>query len=252
MRHMLKSLLPRFVVRGYRRYKLVLEERRNTDRSPGEVFSEIYRQRKWGGSERFCSGGGSATDTIVGPYVVAVSGFLRSFGTEKPRVVDLGCGDFSVGSRLVADCSSYVGVDVVPELVAHLQATSGGDHVRFLCLDMARDELPAGDVCLIRQVFQHLSNEQIGNVLAKLGRYRVVLVTEHYPHDGPSVVPNRDKVHGSGIRLFRNSGVYLDRPPFNVPKANLELMLEVPGHGFDGFYDPGVIRTFRIVFPKPV
>jgi hypothetical protein len=138
-------------------------------------------------------------------------------------------------------------VDVVSDLVRHLKASVREHGVKFLCLDIVREELPPGDICLIRQVLQHLSNEQIGKVLAKLGRYPVVFVTEHYPKDGPAVVPNRDKVHGSGIRLYENSGVYLDRPPFNIPPAHLELILELPGHGFDGLYDPGVIRTFRYV-----
>jgi hypothetical protein len=65
------------------------------------------------------------------------------------------------------------------------------------------------------------------------------------------VIPNLDKVQGSGIRLYDNSGVYLDRPPFNIRPSDLELVLEVSGHGFGGLYDPGVIRTFRLSSPRP-
>lgn len=242
----LKSLVPLFVVRAYQDYRRKREDERNAKRTPKEVFSEIYRKKKWGGTGPYCSGDGSSNDSIVGPYVATVGAFLRTYGMERPRVVDLGCGDFSVGSQLSADCSSYVGVDVVPELVKHLQDTRGGGDVHFECLDMVDDPLPDGDICLIRQVLQHLSNQQIAKVVAKLGGYRVVLITEHHPHDGPAVVPNLDKVQGGAIRLYRNSGVYLDRPPFNVPSSSLTLMLEVPGHGFGGLYDAGVIRTFRL------
>jgi SAM-dependent methyltransferase len=248
MKAWLKSLLPRAVVRAYHRRRRAREDRHNANRSAAEVFSEIYKKGTWGQSTGpYCSGHGSATDAIVGPYVRTIKECLRSHGPGEPRVVDLGCGDFSVGRQLVEDCAAYVGVDVVPDLVRHLEASVRDPRVRFLCLDIVREELPSGDICLIRQVLQHLSNDQIGKVLARLGRYPTVFVTEHYPSDGPAVVPNLDKVHGSGIRLYENSGVYLDRPPFNVPKANLELLLELPGHGFDGLYDPGVIRTFRYV-----
>lgn len=250
MRSEIKTILPRTALRAYRRFHLAIAERRNANRTPAEVFSEIYRQKKWGGTGAFCSGSGSADDSIVGPYVATVREFLRSFGSERPIVVDLGCGDFAVASQFAAECSTYIGVDVVPELVRHLNASAGGARVPFVCLDIVQDELPAGEVCLIRQVFQHLSNQQIIKILAKLSRYSVVFVTEHYPLDGPTVIPNLDKVQGAGIRLYKRSGVYLDRPPFNVPKSDMALVLEVPGHSLDGVHDPGVIRTFRLALPK--
>jgi SAM-dependent methyltransferase len=247
----LKSLVPGFLVRAYHKKRRAQESKRNAGRTPQEVFSEIYREKKWGDSGAFCSGSGSANDSIVRPYVAKIGQCLRSWGAQKPRVVDLGCGDFSVGSQLIEDCREYVGVDVVPELVRHLQANVGSARVRFVCLDIVQDDLPAGDVCLVRQVFQHLSNAQIAKVLTKLGRYRTVFITEHYPEDGPAVVPNLDKVHGSGIRLYEASGVYLDRPPFDVFPFDLTLELEVPGHAMGALYPPGVIRTYRLDVRRP-
>ena len=249
MKSWLKFLIPGFLKRANHERNIAREARRNAGRTSQDVFSEIYREKKWGGTGAFCSGSGSAIDAITDPYVACIRGFLRASAPERPRVVDLGCGDFAIGSRLVEDCSEYTGVDVVPDLVKHLQETVRGP-ARFVCLDMVQDDLPAGDVCLIRQVFQHLSNAQIQKVLSKLSQYRTVFITEHHPADNPAVTPNVDKVHGSGIRLFNNSGVYLDHPPFNVPAANLELVLEVPDHGFGKLYNPGVIRTFRLTFPK--
>ena len=249
MKSWLKFLMPGFLKRANHERNIAREARRNAGRTSQDVFSEIYREKKWGGTGAFCSGSGSAIDAITDPYVACIRGHLRSSGSERPRVVDLGCGDFAIGSRLVEDCAEYTGVDVVPDLVKHLQETVSGP-TSFVCLDMVQDDLPAGDVCLIRQVFQHLSNAQIQTVLSKLSQYRTVFITEHHPADNPAVTPNVDKVQGSGIRLFNNSGVYLDQPPFNIPSANLELVLEVPDHGFGKLYTPGVIRTFRLTFPK--
>ncbi len=252
MKAWLKRFVPDFVLRAYHRRKRAQEARRNANRSPEEVFSEIYREGVWGGGpEPFYSGSGSSEETIVKPYVAAVKAFLRAYPSGKPAVVDLGCGDFSVGRQIVEDCASYTGVDVVPDLIRHHQETVADPRVKFLHLDIVRDELPPGDVCFVRQVFQHLSNDQISRVLAKLGRYQTVFVTEHYPHDAPGVVPNRDKVHGGGVRLFEQSGVYLDEPPFNVPRSDLELVLEVPGPSFGKLYGPTVIRTFRLTFSRP-
>jgi hypothetical protein len=249
MKSWLRSLIPSSILRAYHRTKQSRENRRNSNRSPEEVFTEIYREEKWGaGTGPFCSGTGSLDESITRPYVAAVCSYLRSFGGGKPHVVDLGCGDFVVGRQLVEDCGSYTGVDVVPELVQHHQASENDPRIRFQCLDIVRDELPPGDVCIIRQVLQHLSNDQIVKILSKLRQYRAVIITEHYPADRSAVVPNRDKVHGGGIRLFENSGVYLDQPPFNLPMRSMELMVEVPGHGFEKLYDPGVIRTYLISY----
>ncbi|HXV29527.1 MAG TPA: class I SAM-dependent methyltransferase [Sinorhizobium sp.] len=238
----LRNWLPSFLPRWYGRIRRAREARRNLERSPRDVFAEIYREGVWGKSARlpFKSGTGSSAPSVVAPYVEKLSAELRSMGTA--RVVDLGCGDFTVSRQLVEHCAEYIGVDVVPELISHLQATHSDSRVRFVCLDLIDDELPEGDVCLIRQVLQHLSNDQILKVLAKLKRYDTVFITEHYPAPGSPVAYNLDKVHGASTRLYENSGVYLDRPPFNC--VGLELMLEVPDCSGNKLH-PGVIRTFR-------
>jgi len=122
--------------------------------------------------------------------------------------------------------------------------------VKFISLDIVEDDLPDGDICFLRQVLQHLSNAQISKILPKLKMYNVCFVTEHYPTDNPAIVPNKDIVHGGGIRPYENSGVYLDESPFNVPRACMELILEVPGVGLPKEYDQGVIRTYRIDFNR--
>ena len=116
-------------------------------------------------------------------------------------------------------------MDIVEELVAQNQARYGNENVSFRCLDLIADELPDADICLVRQVLQHLSNAQIASVLTKLKKYRYVLITEHYPAPHLAIAPNLDKPHGSDTRTFDNSGVYLDAPPFNLD--GLSLFLEV-------------------------
>ena len=151
-----------------------------------------------------------------------------------------------VSRRLLEHCSEYVGVDVVPDMIACHQRHDWGEHVSFRCLDVVDDDLPDGDVCLVRQVLQHLSNSEICKVLTKLKKYPVAFITEHYPTDGPHIVANVDMVHGRRVRVYENSGVYLDQPPFCLPTDRLALMLEVPGIGLGDPYDRGVIRTFKL------
>jgi SAM-dependent methyltransferase len=246
MKSRIRQLLPASVVRMYRRLRLGVESWMNRRKSVEQVFTSIYLERKWGGDAEggLCSGAGSLDEDAVAPYVGVVRAFLEMEGLSSCRLVDLGCGDFRVGARLAPLAASYVGVDVVRPVVEQNQASHASDRVSFLHRDILRDDLPEGDVCLLRQVLQHLSNDQIRTVLQRVGsRYPFVLITEHYPGQGVSVTPNLDKIHGCDVRVGRRSGVYLDLPPFSLPSERLECLLEAPGAGMGETEDPGVIRT---------
>ena len=158
--------------------------------------------------------------------------------------VDLGCGDFRVGKQLLSLYSSYIGVDIVKPLVLRNQEKYANKTICFMHLNIVEDELPDGDVCFIRQVLQHLSNQQIVAILQKVKKYKWVFITEHYPTDNDRIIPNIDKIHGGGIRVYKNSGVYLLEPPFELPKQTLSTVLEVPGSVLGKEIDQGVIRTF--------
>lgn len=246
MKTFLRSFAPQPVVSGYRRLKHLVEQRRARDMTAEEVFTEIYDKKHWAGhaSDAFSSGSGSITEGLVAPYVAAVRDAIAC-ESDRPLVfVDLGCGDFRVGRQLAALSARYIGVDVVRPLIDHHRALHATATVSFLHLDMAKDELPDGDVCFVRQVLQHLSNDQILAVLGKLKKYPWVFITEHYPSDTRRVVPNRDKVHGRDTRVHYDSGVYLTEPPFGLPADALTEVVQVPGAGMPEGHDPGVIRTF--------
>jgi hypothetical protein len=244
-RSMVRGLLPAAVVAVYHRY---LESKRNHINrrlSTEEVFTDIYSNNRWGGSSgTFFSGSGSHDATVVSPYIAALTRELDRLGGAAMTLVDLGCGDFSVGRQLAASCGRYVGVDIVKPLVDHNRATYGSSAISFLHANIVEDDMPPGDICLIRQVFQHLSNDQIMAALPKLDKYRWCFITEHQPSPSRLRLPNLDKPHGGNIRASQGSGVFLDQAPFNVPKDRYRLLLEVPGTSLPGGMDPGVIRTF--------
>jgi len=177
-----------------------------------ETFQKIYRSKAWGdNSQEFFSGAGSC-GTASDQYCDAVVGFIRE--NQIKSVVDLGCGDYSIGRRIVeATGVVYTGIDVVPELIEHHRNTVKSPGVNFQCADITSDPLPSADLCLIRQVLQHLSNPEISKVLANAGHFPRILVSEDVPVHPRSL--NRDKPHGPDVRGFYGSGVYLDHPPFS-------------------------------------
>jgi len=217
----------------------------NRNKSVKEVFTTIYEKNTWGKSDReFNSGTGTTEEEIVSPYISMVAEKAVIEGFKGSVFVDLGCGDFRVGSQLVPFCSEYIGVDIVESLIKRNRVTYGTEQLKFLCLDIISDKLPDGDVCFLRQVLQHLSNKQIASVLGKVDKYKWVFITEHLPGDNPAITPNLDKVHGSHVRVYDNSGVYLSHAPFNLPKQKLENVLEVPGRGLGLCRDQGIVRTW--------
>ena len=217
----------------------------NRRRDVASVFEMIYRKNRWGGKAGdFFSGGGTGNEAIAAQYIAAIERLADLEGFRGMRFLDLGCGDFRIGSRLVPLAGHYTAADIVAPLIAHHQTHYHGPPVDFQVVDMIDGPLPDADVCFIRQVFQHLSNSQIAKMLPKLEKFRWVIITEHLPSNEHSAVPNLDKVHGTDSRLMRNSGVYLHLPPFSLPQSQLTTILEVPGHGFGGgIAEPGVIRT---------
>jgi hypothetical protein len=241
----LRKALPKNIVSAYDGYRQEKLNRRNGRMTTEEVFTDIYASNRWGGrSGTFNSGDGSHQIAVVAPYVARLTAELRDIGAESMTVIDLGCGDYSVGRQLSPACGRYIGVDIVKALVAHDQATFGDYKVSFRHANIVEDPLPEGDVCFVRQVLQHLSNDQIAAVLPKLGKFRWSFITEHHPSIGKVLEPNKDKPHGDNIRISRGSGVFLEQPPFSVPAARYRLLLEVPGVlPIDGT-DPGMIRTY--------
>lgn len=210
------------------------DEQTDTTTGYKETFSHIYAKNLWGGRQWY-SGSGSHDETIIHPYIRLLIDLIKN--NDISSIVDIGCGDFNIMQQVLADCSevtSYVGIDVVDGLVARNQRKFGSDSIRFVSLD-ASDEtikLPKAELCIIRQVLQHLDNAAIRRVVAKLQAYRYVLVTEHI-YEGEGVIYNLDKPANGDIRLSRLSGVYLDQPPYNIPMVHL---LKCRQNG-------GVIRT---------
>jgi SAM-dependent methyltransferase len=224
-----RALLRRLVPRrfwSWREQRLVARIRaRNRGRSTREIFSEIYETAQWGGKRGEFSSGRGSEPSVTAPYCSMIREFIGEHRISS--VVDLGCGDFEVGKRIQCPGVSYVGVDVVPALIERNRRLYGDATVQFECLDIVAEALPPAALCLVRQVFQHLSNPQIAAVLAKLGQFAHVIVTEHYPASPETCLPNLDKPPGPDTRVGDGSGVFLDKPPFDR-KTRLLLSSELP------------------------
>jgi len=244
MKSAVKKFLPSFVIDAWISSRLRMMEYRDRNKSAEDVFGDIYTRNRWGGKAGELNSGSGSDDVVILPYIEMMEARAEADGFKGSVFVDLGCGDFRVGRKLMPLCSNYIGVDIVKAVVKRNAELYGNETITFKHLDIIDEDLPDGSACTIRQVLQHLSNEQISKVISKLDKYKWVFITEHYPSDNKNILPNVDKVHGGGIRLYKNSGVYLSEFPFNIPAEQIEQVLEVRPPATSDGRDAGVIRTF--------
>ncbi|MEP2239533.1 MAG: class I SAM-dependent methyltransferase [Maribacter sp.] len=206
------------------------KSRKKTPWPTKDAMQQVYEKKLWGsGGEDFYSGEGSHKLEIVKPYINTLIAFLTSF--ENPiSVCDLGCGDFNVGKELVGCTKNYIAVDIVPELIERNKEMYNISNLEFQCLDIAKDALPIADCAILRQVLQHISNDEVKQVVAKTVNYKYVIVTEHLPNT--DFTPNLDIISGQGTRLKKQSGIKLLLAPFNLKVVEeRELLTVVDAHG---------------------
>lgn len=231
----LKSIIPESLIKRRRKRKL----ESYTGLTNGEIFTSTYLNYLWGRKEGdfdFYSGDGSHNPKIVEEYISNVSVFLSQF-TSKPVVVDVGCGDFHIGRQLSIYAEHYIACDVVPAVIAANISRNKLINVSFRVLDAATEELPKGDIVILRQVLQHLSNNDVQNVLQRIqGNFHYLIFTDHQPLE-LDWTPNLDKQTGPDMRAQFGSGLELTQPPFNLRSLDCNLISNIK-------VEDGFIRTF--------
>lgn len=124
------------------------------DNEPGlgiaETFTKIYQRNHWGATSP--SGLGAGSDQTMELRTRLASLFQEH---QVNSVLDAPCGDASWVTELKID--SYVGVDIVEELIAKNRAQHPDRD--FRCLDLAQDPLPEAQLILSRDLLVHLSFE---------------------------------------------------------------------------------------------
>lgn len=112
---------------------------------------------------------------LYGDALAARERVVASLVRPGAEVVDVCCGDGAIARRLPA--TSYVGVDASEPFVRALSRRG----VRAVRLDVARDELPRGDVVLmLGALYQFLPDaDAVVERLVRAARERVVIAEPH-------------------------------------------------------------------------
>lgn len=176
-----------------------------------EIFSRAYGSNEWTGG----SGVGSRPETTTS-YRRLIEELIRT--AQVRSVLDLGCGDWQFSRLMDWRGADYLGIDVVPEVIAANQSAYARPRVRFVHADFRHAQLPSADLVLVKDVSQHWSNAQVTVFLPRLAKFRRALVT----NTTNGIRDNQDIPDGEWRPLD------LRLPPFNL--AATELLTYDAGH----------------------
>ncbi len=227
--NIIKKLTPSIIRKYHRKIRDNKIAEEFSGLSNSEVFEKIYEEKRWGSSKdlkrKYSSGDGTRDKEIISKYIDSVKEFL-SDKTNVKTGLDLGCGDFTVGISFCDLFEDFKAMDVAKNIIEENKKIYSEQNVNFSTLDLTNGTIPITDVIFVRQVLQHLSNNEIKKFVKNIeGKYRYLIVTESL---SKSIFfsPNKDVITGPGIRIHKKSGVVLEKPPFNLKFSDMNVIMK--------------------------
>jgi SAM-dependent methyltransferase len=237
--------------------------------SRSAAFARIYSERTWGGSSAPRSGTGSQPE-LAAPYVEYVHATCQEVGAKS--VVDIGHGDWSMWPAEAFRGIRYLGLDVVPGLSQEVARDYATLSREFRELDAVDETLPSADVVLCKDVLQHLSNDDVRQLLGKLCAFPTIIICHDVRSDlrglrfalrcaRRELAPRaRLRLLSKGRNPFRRlwfrenadcrSGGYrpldITSPPWNLEDFGLELVAVTSFRASDDKWDGIEKRIWRV------
>jgi len=131
-----------------------------------ENFTKIYTENLWGDQGKefmdkrknklFYSGGGTDPDNDKNnTYINLIQSYVNR--PDINSVIEIGCGDWEVSSRIDWSSVAYTGYDVVGSLIKYNTENFGSDNIKFICdTDVIKNNNIKADLIIIKDVIQHL------------------------------------------------------------------------------------------------
>lgn len=168
------------------------------------AFSKVYDENVW--QRKDTSGPGSSAQ-YTGEYRSFLHRLLQS--KQVKRLLDVGCGLWEYMQHVNLAGIEYLGIDPVPSVIKRNKALHLPPNIQFQCGTI--DDVPnlgSFDMAIVKDVFQHLPNQLIIEMLEKL---KVI----------PTLVVTNDLLKGPNVNCdlggFRK--INLEGPPFSVVPA---------------------------------
>lgn len=176
------------------------------------VFKEIYHSNFWGSSESISGRGSTLEETAL--VIELINDLILKFNIKS--ILDIPCGDFNWMNKVDLSSVSYIGADIVEEIIDKNNINFNSSNISFVVKDLINDPLPQCDLIIVRDCLVHLSNKDIQKSLINIKNSgsKYLLATSF-----PSFSHNNNIVTGEWRPLN------LQRKPFNLPPP-LEIFRE--------------------------
>ena len=227
-KRMVKAVLPTSILIALQRARADWRSRGKPSLSIPDAFDHIYEQGIWAAQPGQLSGSGS-----YGAWATEYVNFVRRFIRENNinSIVDVGCGDFNVGSQICGEVEHYTAMDVSGYIITkNRDRFADYSNVDFVHADACQVSIPKADLVTIRQILQHLTNTQIEQILRNVesSGAQFAIIAEHVPSQRTLKKPNVDtRTHSQDIRTQFGSGVFIEHPPFS--RTNARVVMEITG-----------------------
>lgn len=185
-----------------------------------EEFARIFVERRWGGSQSVSGSGSDLGNTVK--LRRELPDILRRLGVRS--LVDASCGDMNWMRLLDYQFDSFIGIDIVPELVRKLLDQNWPDRFHFQVGNIVTDILPTADAVFCRDCLVHLpfrKIEQAERLFQRAGSRYVIATTF------PTQKANND------CRVGDWRPLNMSIEPFCWGEPLLVLPERNPGDGFD-------------------
>ncbi len=160
-----------------------------------ESFTKIYAENLWGepnsipnrNNKKFYSGGGTDPDNDKNNMYINL---IQSY-VDRPdvnTVVEIGCGDWEVSSRIDWSSVSYTGYDIVENLIEYNKNLYEKDNIKFICGDLIKDNNIKADLIIVKDVFQHLPPSFIKDFIKSIpSNFKYNIITNDYSYSNNDI-----------------------------------------------------------------
>lgn len=176
-------------------------------------FSYIYKNSYWknqtDGSKSGSGSNSSSTNNIIFE--------LDKFIDEKKikSILDIPCGDWNWMQKLNLKNVTYLGCDIVDDIVAVNNKKFSSNNIKFETKDVIFDELPNSDLIIIRDLLVHLKDSEILNFIKNIHRskFKYIAITnyDHTLHNSQGTIDDNWRPVNLTLEPF-----YLRQPDFKL------------------------------------
>ena len=175
-------------------------------------FSLIYKSGYWRGFRGSISGDGSSFSSTRN-IRESLQSFIKEYNILS--FADIPCGDFYWMSKMDLSSVSYLGGDIVEEMIQKNNSKFSKDNVRFQHIDLIDDVLPTVDCIFIRDCLVHLEDYQVKKVIKNI-------IKSKSKYLATTIYPNVEKnIQSKEVDRWRPLNLTIK--PFSLPAPTLLL-----------------------------